>query len=412
MAPISATAPLRIAPFRWFFAARSVNLIGNFMAPVALAFAVLKVSDSHIALGAVLAARSIPVIVFLLIGGVIADRLGRARTLFASNLVSGLSQATVAVLLLTGTAQLWHLIVLSIVNGIASAAGLPAQQGLMPQVVPRNLLQEANVLTSFSRAIVAVAAPLTSGLIVITIGAGWSLAIDAATWLVAALLMLPVKVSGQVSAPSIVNDLRSGWDYFRRTTWLWVCVAACCALNAFYEGGLMTLGPVRAKETGLGASGWGLVLTAQGIGVLIMTLTLMRVRLERPLVAGMIGMAVFALPMIALGLRPMMPLILITSFLSGFGIQMFSLSWQVTMQEHVPGALLSRAASYDQLGSFAAVPIGQLAMGSLGAAFGVGNMLLVAGIGSFVVALVTLLSPAVRNLARVVVDAEPNGAAA
>lgn len=382
------------------------------MAPVAVAFAVLKVSDSHVALGAVLAARSIPVIVFLLIGGVIADRLGRARTLLASNVVSGLSQAGVAVLVLTGDAQLWHLIVLSVVNGIASAAGLPAQQGIMPQIVPRTMLQEANVLTSFTRAIVAVLAPLTSGLVVISIGAGWALAVDALTWLVAALLMLPVRVAGSVSKPSILGDLRSGWDYFRQTTWLWVCVAAACLLNALYEGGLLTLGPVRAEETSLGADGWGLILTAQGAGVLVMTLALMKVRLERPLVLSMLGMALFALPMVTLGLTPSLPLILVAAFLSGIGVQTYSLGWQLSMQEHVPDELLSRAVSYDQLGSFAAVPLGQLAMGPLGAAFGVGTMLLVAGVVSVVVALVTLLIPAVRHLNRAVIEPEADGAAA
>lgn len=382
------------------------------MAPVALAFAVLKVSDSHVALGAVLAARSIPVIVFLLVGGVIADRLGRARTLLVSNVVSGLSQAGVAVLVLTGDAALWHLIVLSVVNGIASAAGLPAQQGIMPQIVPRTMLQEANVLTSFTRAIVAVLAPLTSGLVVISIGAGWALAVDALTWLVAALLMVPVRVTGSVSKPSILGDLRSGWDFFRATTWLWVCVAAACLLNALYEGGLLTLGPVRAEETSLGADGWGLILTAQGVGVMAMTLALMKVRLERPLVLSMLGMALFALPMVALGLTPSLPLILVAAFVSGIGIQTYSLGWQLSMQEHVPDELLSRAVSYDQLGSFAAVPAGQLAMGSLGAAFGVGTMLLLAGLVSIVVALVTLLIPAVRHLNRAVVEPEAGGAAA
>ena len=253
------------------------------MAPVALAFAVMEVSDAPIAIGAVLAARTIPMIVFMLIGGVLADRMGRARILLASNLVSGLSQGAVAILVITGAAELWHLIALAALNGIVSAAGLPAQQGIIPLVVPRTMLQEANVLMSLTRAVVAVAGPGTAGLLVLSIGAGWALAIDAVTWIIAALLLVPVKLEGTVSAKaSVIGELRLGWDYFRTTTGLWLCVGAATLLNALDEGGLLSLGPQRAESSSLGAGGWGLILTCQGLGVLAATLVLMKVRLERP----------------------------------------------------------------------------------------------------------------------------------
>ncbi|WP_406023302.1 MFS transporter [Nocardioides sp. NBC_00850] len=413
MARISATAPLREPHFRWFFASRSINLVGNFMAPVALAFAVLEVSDAPIAIGAVLAARTIPMIVFMLIGGVLADRMGRARILFASNLVSGLSQAVVAVLVIAGVAELWHLIALSALNGIVSAAGLPAQQGIIPLVVPRTMLQEANVLMSLTRAIVAVAGPGTAGLLVLSVGAGWALALDAATWIIAALLLLPVKLSGSVGKASVIGDLRTGWDYFRSTSWLWLCVGAATMLNALYEGGLLTLGPQRAEGSGLGAGGWGLILTFQGIGVLAATLVLMRVRLERPLFYGMIGMALFGLPIAALGFSTDLAVLLPAAALSGAGIQVFSLGWQLSIQENVPSDLLSRASSYDQLGTYIAIPVGQLAMGPLAAAYGIENMLAIAGIAYVVISLATLLSPAVRRLNRVSFPApERNGAPA
>ncbi|TQL69640.1 transmembrane secretion effector [Nocardioides albertanoniae] len=412
MAPISATAPLRQPHFRWFFASRSVNLIGNFMAPVALAFAVMEVSDAPIAIGAVLAARTIPMIIFMLIGGVLADRMGRARILFGSNLVSGLSQAAVAVLVIAGVAELWHLIALAALNGVVSAAGLPAQQGIIPLVVPRTMLQEANVLMSLTKAVVAVAGPGTAGLLVLSIGPGWALAVDALTWIIAALLLIPVKLEGTVvGKASIVGDLRLGWDYFRTTTWLWLCVGAATLLNALYEGGLLTLGPQRAEGSSLGAGGWGLILTFQGLGVLAATLVLMKVRLERPLFVGMLGMALFGLPIAALGFSTDLGVLLPAAAASGAGIQVFSLGWQLSMQENVPADLLSRAASYDQLGTYIAIPVGQLAMGPLAAAYGIERLLAIAGISYIVISLATLLSPAVRRLNRVIVT-EPNGAPA
>ena len=405
-------APLRAPLFRWYFASRSVNLIGNTMAPVAVAFAVLAVSRSPIALGLVMAARTVPLIVFLLIGGVLADRWGRAQVILGSNLISGASQALAAVLLLTHQAELWHLVVLAAVNGIAAAAGMPAMNGLIPQLVPRDQLQEANVLTSLTRAVLAIAGPSIAAALVVGAGPGWALALDAATWFVAAALLAPVRLPSATgpARPPIVGELRAGWDYVRTTTWLWLGVAATGLLNALYEGGFLTLGPVRAERTALGAHGWGLALSVQGVGVLVATLGLMRWRLRRPLLLGMVGMALFGLPMVALGARPTLDLLLPAAFLSGVGIQVFSLGWQLALQEHVPEQLLSRAASYDQLGSYAAIPVGQLCLGPVAAAYGLGRVLLLAGVAYVVVSLLVLLNPAVRGLARAHV-AKPEGKA-
>lgn len=405
-------APLRAPLFRWYFASRSVNLIGNTMAPVALAFAVLAVSSSAIALGVVLAARTIPLLVFLLLGGVAADRWGRARVIAASNLASGLSQAAAAVLLLTGHAELWHLVVLSAVNGTAAAAGIPAMNGLMPQLVERTLLQEANALTSLTRAVLAIVGPSLAAIFVVGAGAGWALAADAATWFVATLLMLPVRVPslGALSRHSLLHDLADGWGFFRTTTWLWLGVAATCLLNALYEGAFNTLGPVRAAHSDLGAHGWGLTLSAQGVGVLIATLGLMRWRLRRPLLLGMVGMALFGLPMVVLGATTQLSTLLVAALLSGVGIQVFSMGWNLALQENIPEELLSRASSYDQLGSYAAIPLGQIALGPIAAAYGLGEVMLVAGVAYVAVSLLLLLSPSIRGLTRAIPDAHAQAA--
>jgi len=395
-------APLRAPLFRWYFASRSINLIGNTMAPVALAFAVLQVSSAAIALGVVLAARTIPLLVFLLLGGVAADRFGRARVIAVSNLASGLSQAAAAALLLTGHAQLWHLVVLSVVNGTAAAAGIPAMNGLMPQLVSRELLQEANAMTSLTRAVLAILGPSLAAVFVVGAGPGWALLVDAGSWLLATLLMLPVRVSG-VSAPprrSLLHDLADGWGFFRTTTWLWLGVSATCLLNALYEGAFITLGPVRAQRSELGPHGWGLTLSVQGVGVLLATLALLRWRLRRPLLLGMVGMALFGLPMVALGSTTRLPVVLVAALLSGLGIQVFSMGWNLALQENIPQDLLSRASSYDQLGSYAAIPIGQICLGPVAAAYGLGQVMLACGLVYVAVSLLLLLNPSIRGLTR------------
>lgn len=393
--------PLADRNFRYFFASRAVNLWGTTMAPVALAFAVLAVEDSASALGQVLAARSIPMVLFLLLGGVIADRLGRRLVIQVSNAIAVLSQATAAALVITGHAELWHLIVIEAVNGTAAATAFPAMQGMVPQLVPRHQLQQANALLSMVRGALFMVGPTTAALLVVTVGPGWALAVDAATWLVALLLLLPVRVPHRARAAgaSVVQDLREGWTLFRTTTWLWVVVLAFGALNAIGSGAWHTLGPAVAKDT-IGITGWGYVLSAQAVGLILTGIVLLRVSIRYPLRAGMLGCLFFAAPLLMLGLDPHLVPLAIGMFVTGAGMEVFGLGWALAMQEKIPEEMLSRAYSYDALGSMVAMPIGQLAIGPLAVALGDEPVLVASGIAYGAICLLTLAVPAVRNLER------------
>jgi MFS family permease len=395
--------PLRHRDFAWYFASRVSNTLGSMMASIALAFAVLDISDSPGALGQVLAARTVPLVVFLLFGGVIADRFPRTLVLQVSNLASAATQAAVAYLVISGEAQLWTVIALEALNGTVSAVSFPAMASVVPQLVPREQLQRANALLSLVRGGLTVLGPTVGALLVVTVGAGWALAFDAATWVVAAVLLLPVRLPPRPPAregASTVSELREGWTYFRTTTWLWVVVLAFGVLNAIHSGAWYTLGPAVAKDT-IGAQGWGLVLSAESAGLLLMTVVLLRVDVKRPLLTGMLGCSLFAVPLVSLGLHPHVVLLVAASFVAGAGMEFFGIGWNLAMQEHVDDAMLSRAYSYDALGSFVAMPVGQLAYGGLGSAFGSRDVLVVSGVVYFVVALLTLSSTSVRRLPRV-----------
>lgn len=400
----SALAPLREPNFRYYFYARLVNLLGSTMSGVALVFAVLEVSDSPSAVGVVLAAHSIPMVVFLLVGGVIADRFGRTLVIQVSNVAAGLSQLAIAALVVSGTAQLWQLVALTAVNGLVAAVSLPALAGVLPQLVPREQLQPANVLVSMTRSGLAVLGPSAAGVLVVTIGAGWALAIDGVTYLLSAMLLLRVRIprpARREEGSSVLTDLREGWSFFRQTTWLWVVVLAFCLICAVHQGGMFTLGPVLAKDTSIGEQGWGLILSAEAAGLLLTGLVMLKVRLERPLFWGMIGTAAYGAPMIVLGLQPHVVPVLLAAFVAGVGIEVFGLGWNLAMQENIPDEMLSRAFSYDAFGSFVAIPVGQLAAGPLALAFGIQNVILVAGILLVVIAVTTLASRSVRSLERV-----------
>lgn len=402
-----ALAPLRERRFAWFYATRVVNTTGSMMVGVALAFAVLDLGHSATALGQVLAARTVPMVAFLLFGGVLADRFPRSAILQLSNLLSALTQGLVAWLVITGTADLWMLVVLEAVNGTVAAFSFPALEGMTPQLVPRAHLQQANALVSFSRGGLAVIGPSLAGLLVVTVGAGWALAADAATYLLATLLIRQVRVPPRVERAeqeSMLRQLRDGWTLFTGHTWLWVVVSAFALLNAVHSGAWFTLGPALAKET-FGARGWGYVLSAESFGLVAMTLLLMKVRIRRPLVSGMLGITVFSVPLLVLGLHPHVGLLVVAAFAAGAGSELFGIGWNLAMQENVEEHQLSRAYSYDAMGSFVAMPVGQVVYGPLGEAFGYQRVLVLSGVLYAGVCLLTLSSRSVRGLGRAPAEA-------
>jgi MFS family permease len=396
-------SPLRDNRFAWFFAGRFISTMGSVMAPVALTFAVLDLVNSPSALGEVLAARSIPLVLFLLIGGVVADRFSRSAVMQLSHLMAAGTQGLVAALLLTGTAELWMIISLEALNGVVSAFTFPAMQGVVPLVVPRTHIQQANALLGFTRNGLNVLGPTVAAIIVVTAGSGWAIAADALTWAIAAFCMsrvqLPPAARKLEARPSMVADLKEGWDSFIERTWVWVVVLAFGVMNAIWAGAFFTLGPVIAKRT-IGVDGWGYLLSSEAVGLVTMTVVLLRLRLGHPLRAGMLGVALVAGPMLMLGAHPALVPLVALAFVSGCGIEVFSIGWQTALHENIPNDVLSRVSSYDALGSFVAMPVGQLAFGPLSRVVEARELMVVSGIVFVVIALATLSSSSVRNLER------------
>jgi MFS family permease len=199
--------------FAFFFAGRTISFVGSAMSSIALVFAVLDLTDSASALGIVLAAHTIPMIIFMLVGGVIADRLSRSMVMQVSHLLSAVTQGAVAALLLTGAAEIWMVVVLEAINGTVAAFTFPAMQGIVPLVVPRPQIQQANALLGFSRSAIVIVGPSIGAILVVTVGSGWALAIDAVSFAVAALFMAQLRLpaatlGGSGERASMAADLR------------------------------------------------------------------------------------------------------------------------------------------------------------------------------------------------------------
>jgi MFS family permease len=397
--------------FAFFFAGRTISFFGSAMSSIALVFAVLDLTDSASALGIVLAAHTIPMIIFMLVGGVIADRLSRSMVMQVSHLLSAVTQGAVAALLLTGAAEIWMVVVLEAINGTVAAFTFPAMQGIVPLVVPRPQIQQANALLGFSRSAIVIVGPSIGAILVVTVGSGWALAIDAVSFALAALFMAQLRLpaatlGGSGERASMAADLREGWSAFISLTWVWVVVVAFGLLNAIQVGAWNTLGPVIAVDS-IGKVQWAWVLGAQAAGLLAMTVVMMQVQLKHPVRAGMVGISFMALPILVLGIDPAVLPLMTLAFVAGAGTEVFSIGWQTAYHEHIPNEILSRVSSYDALGSFIAIPIGQLTFGPLASVFDADQVLVVAGILYILIALSTLASASVRNLGRATTEPRP-----
>ena len=408
----SSTAPLREREFRLLFAGRTIALVGGSIAPVALAFAVLDLTGSKTDLGLILAAREIPLIIFLLVGGIWADRLPRNLVMVGANVVSGLAQAAAAALLITGNAEVWHLAALAAVNGGASAFFFPASSGVVPQTVPASLLQQANALLQLAMNTAMIAGAAIAGFLVAGFGPGWAIAVDAGTFFLAAaaiaLMRLPEVV--REHAPNFLHELAVGWQEFRSRTWLWSIVLQFSLLLMSVMGAFLVLGPVVADEELGGAKAWGAILTGWSAGLLLGGLIGLRFRPRRMLLAATFGILALPLPLIALGFPLSVPAIAATAFVAGVGNEVFGLLWHTTMQQEIPPDKLSRVYSYDALGSIALAPVGYALAGPAAEAFGVRATLWGAAAIGIGVTLAVLLVRDVRTLERATPSPSPASA--
>lgn len=394
---------LRDKDFRWFFIARTVSRTGSSMAPVALAFAVLEVEQTAVALGLVMAARTTAMIVFLLVGGVVSDRFSRRVVLQVSHVLTALTQGVVAWLVITGNATVASIVAIEAINGAVTAFTMPAMQGLVPQLVPNRLLQQANALMSFAMQGTTVIGPALAGLIVAGPGAGWALAVDAMTYAIAVLALARVTIPPVARATtSMLHDLREGWSEFTSRQWLWVIVLAFGFLNAIHVGAWVVLGPFIATRHPdlLGERGWGLVLSAEAVGAVLMTVVLMRGQLRHPLRAGMLGVCLVVPALVMLGVAPSVWLLLPVAFAAGMGMEVFGTGWNVALMENVPQRALSRMASYDALGSFVAMPVGATVFGWLATVADPRWLAVISGVAYLLISLAALAVPSVWRLGR------------
>ena len=402
--PAGTTEILRHAPFRHQFMASSLSMVGSALTPVALALGVLQVTGSPAQLGIVLAAYSVPQVLFMLVGGVWADRLPRQRVMMGADGVRVVTQTLMGVLLVLGHTPLWSMVVLQALCGTASAFFLPASVGLVADTAPEGRRQEANALLSLTRNLTGTIGPIVASGLVVAIGAGWALVVDGLTFAASMyflhLLTLPPRPAGQhEEEPSVWRELVDGWREVSRRSWVWSSIVYAMVFNLAFAT-FQVLGPATLVSRDSGAWTWGLLVAGLGLGQLLGNTLALSWRPELPMFAGRLVMFGGAPILLLLGLHSPLWVLALASVVCGVAISLPDTLWDVALQEHIDGSALSRVVSFDFLGSLLLRPVGLGLAAALAGVVGTTQTLVVAGLVMLVATAVSLADPMVRHLRR------------
>lgn len=393
---------LRDRRFALLFATRALSVLGGAFAPVALAFGVLSLPGATATtLSIVLAAAEIPLILFMLVGGVIGDRFSRDRVMMAGTLLMAISYFALSLMLLTGWAPLPALGIAAAFGGIGMAVFFPALTGIVPDVVAAEQLQTANAWLGIAANTSRIAGFVLGGGTVVLIGSGPALLVSAAVFATSAVLLAMLRLNTRApgsGGSSVFADLRDGWREFRSHQWLWVVVAQFSFLVLAFQAAHGVLGPVIAKQDLGGAAAWTAVLAGEAVGTMIGVLIAMRWRPARPILVATILTAPMATPFIALGMHAPLWIVVAGAVVMGICFDIFGVLWQTTMQREIPADSLARVSSYDALGSLMFGPIGLLAAGPVAIAVGAQNALIGCGLLIVLSTFAALAAPGVRGL--------------
>ena len=371
--------PLGLPQFRLLFAARALAYVGTYLAPIAVAFAILRNGGGATAVGLSFAAWTLAQVAMLTFGGVVGDRLPRRVVMVGSDTASTVVRTAMGVLLLSGHAQVWELIALQACGGAAVAFYSPASYGLVREVVPEEQLQRANALLAIARYGAFPLGTAIGGSIVVLIGTGTALLVDAGTYATSALLLSRIDVESIAKAGAgFFRELKEGWSAFVEQTWVWVLVLYVSLYFLITYAPFFVLGPYVAQHSMHGARSWTFVATGEAVGSLLGALVGLRWRPRMPMVTTGFFLMVSAVQNLVLAFHPTTVLLTPAAAGSGFAFALGSIVWDTTLQRAIPPEKLARVASYGWMGAMVFLPAGYALAGPISMAIGLKADLLIA----------------------------------
>jgi len=411
---------LKHHPFVLLWSGQTISRLGDSLYRIALAWWVLEKTGSATAMGTVLVFSQIPMLVFLLVGGVVVDRLPRLRVMFVSDILSGIVITFVAVFSWLNLLQIWHIYIASMVFGFVEAFFFPAYQAVVPQITPPEMLTSANSLNGLSQRVTGIVGPALGAALVAAGGTSITFGLDALSFFLSAIFVFPIlrlnidKIQSEEKAVETGTrqkpvkeairqgfvDLREGFKFIVTVPWIWITILVFGFVNITDAGPRAVAMPFLIKQDlGADVELLGLFGSAASLGFVLGMIWLGQyVRLHRRGLLGYLSVIVSGSTLLPFAFKLPIPILAASAFISGISISVFSLVWTHTLQEMVPAKLLGRVYSIDALGSFVLLPIGFSLSGWATDAFGATNVFLVGGIGTIVLILLGLMHPAIRNL--------------
>jgi MFS family permease len=407
-------------PFALLWTGQTVSRFGDNLHRIALAWWVLEETGSAAAMATVLVLTQVPMLIFLLIGGIVVDRFPRIRIMFLADVISGAIVTFIAVFSWLNILEIWHIYAASLLFGFMGAFFFPAYQSVIPQITPPDMLTSANSLNGLSQRMMGVIGPIIGASLVAMGGTTLAFGIDALTFFISAICVYPIlraglyessrgeKASETEPKPKTVReaikqgfaDLREGWDAIISVPWIWITIVIFGFLNIM-EGSPRSVSMPFLIKDDLGADvavmGW--FGSAFSVGYILSALILGQFkRLRRRGLLGYLPILVNGLILLMFGLKFPIPALVFGMFIYGFSFNVFGLIWNNTLQEMVPNEKLGRVYSIDALGSFILLPIGYALAGWGTDLVGAPTVFLIGGVGTILMILIGLSHPAIRNL--------------
>ncbi|MGX7677636.1 MFS transporter [Jatrophihabitans sp. DSM 45814] len=394
---------LRSRDFRLLWLSQSASTIGDALVIVAIGIYVTRLTDNPSDVGLVLAAYSIPLVVFVLFGGVLADRLPRQQLMIITDLIRAVLHTSLAILIATGHIRIWHMVVIGVLFGTAEAFFRPAYTGLVPQTVAESDIQSAQALGGVSQELAAFASPALATALVLGVGGAYAFGLDALTFLVSASMLSRIRARSRGvpgERTSVVNELREGWQAVRERSWVWGTIAAFSAAIFVALAPFYVLGAAVSRDVYGTEAVFGLTNAAWGVGTVTGAVIGARWRPRRPMRTGMIASIAWPAAISLYAAGPPLPLLYPAMAAAGFGLGVFAVWWETALAQRIPPHLLSRVSAWDWMGSLALLPAGYLLAGPIADALGDAPVMLVGGLIGTAACILGLLPKSTRTLGR------------
>lgn len=392
--------------FALYWTARTVSFLGDGVMVVALPWQVYELTDSPAAMGLVGALQTAAIVAFVLFGGVASDRIERKKVIIVADLTRALAAGTVGALAISGDLQLWHICAMAVFFGLGQAFAGPAFGSIVPQLVPDDLLVQANsALFTVNPLVFRFGGPALGGVVIAAFGTGAAFLLDAASFLIGAvaIALLAARPAARILEEgehrSIVQDIRESFGYVRARVWLWGTFTWTLLVLPLTWPPYSVLIPFLVKnEQGGDSRDLGFVFAAGGASGVLIALVLSQTSVPRRHMTFMYGMFAFgAFDLVLYSFTQAPWQAMMVAFLTEFSWFAGIVVWNTLLQKAVSAEILGRVRSLDWLSSVGLVPVSFAVIGPLAEWVGVRPVLAGCGLAAVALTVAIYLLPGMRE---------------